>query len=1028
MKGRVWLTALVLLCITLGSTAFAEQVAEVWRYPWAGIGDIAASAADGSVWVTNQDTGSVLRLAPDLSGGLQEEVRVSGIPGPRAIAVNSADGSCWVGSSVLGEVVHVAADGTELSRTAGIAQPLGLSVDSVDGSCWVAEGPGCYIIHLAADGAELSRRYYSGITGAIAAVPGTNSCWFGECFSDQIHHLRDNLDGTTTILSTSPSYGEVTAISVDSGDGTIWLADCIGGAVVRLRENLDYTISTLCATYLTAPQSLSAIPGAGVWVVEHCPGGFNPQPYVRHLDASGVVDTTITGIAHASVVSADDSNASCWVLAGGELVHLGAAGDELEQALLLRGPAAVAASPVDGSSWVVDGMGGEVVHITAGGEVVASPVAFDEPMSVAVDPGDGTVWVGDRHGGTGANEVVHLAADGSELFRTGGFCCPRSLAVDPNDHSCWVANGGPDASVVQLAADDGDPTVTLFLGDPTAVGVDPNDSSVWVGVGGTAVLGLAPAIAPPPSSPSIVHLTWTGELLSLASRVEVGAPATSLAVDPFDSSCVAVVEGGRVVLSAAGDPVSRDGVYQYPVYRVTETEAGPSITMLGSFIAPMGVSVSPLDRSIWVADQYQVGHMSADGTVLSRSGEYFGVRSVSVDASTGACWVAGSGGFLAIDFLVGAAPLPGPGGPGTVALLAVVPEADFAASANNGAAPFEVSFTDLSTGYPSAWEWDFGDGSTSAEQNPTHTYAAGLYTVSLTIEGAGGSDTETKINYIHAAVAPAVAFSADVTRGASPLAVQFTDESEVAATSWLWSFGDGGTSTAQNPAHTYEGPAFYAVTLTVGVEGLAASVTKSAYIAVGFADTPGDHWALLQEIACAEAGIVQGYSDGRYDPAGLVNRAQMATYIARALAGGDGNVPSGPATATFTDVGLDHWAYRYIEYCADHDIVTGYSDGSYQPDGTVNRGQMAVFIARAAASPEGMEDYVPPTAATFSDVTSANEWAWCHKYVEYVVSLDPPVVQGYLDGTYHPEYNVSRDQMAVYMQRAFGLPIPSSTP
>jgi PKD repeat protein len=48
------------------------------------------------------------------------------------------------------------------------------------------------------------------------------------------------------------------------------------------------------------------------------------------------------------------------------------------------------------------------------------------------------------------------------------------------------------------------------------------------------------------------------------------------------------------------------------------------------------------------------------------------------------------------------------------------------------------------------WEWDFGDTGTSALQNPTHTYQdAGDYTVSLTVTGPGGSDTETKVDYIH---------------------------------------------------------------------------------------------------------------------------------------------------------------------------------------------------------------------------------------------------------------------------------------
>jgi PKD repeat protein len=60
-----------------------------------------------------------------------------------------------------------------------------------------------------------------------------------------------------------------------------------------------------------------------------------------------------------------------------------------------------------------------------------------------------------------------------------------------------------------------------------------------------------------------------------------------------------------------------------------------------------------------------------------------------------------------------------------------------------------VSFTDQSTGINTSWEWDFGDGSTSTKQNPSHTYTEpGTYTVSLTVTGYEGSDTNTKADYI----------------------------------------------------------------------------------------------------------------------------------------------------------------------------------------------------------------------------------------------------------------------------------------
>lgn len=68
-------------------------------------------------------------------------------------------------------------------------------------------------------------------------------------------------------------------------------------------------------------------------------------------------------------------------------------------------------------------------------------------------------------------------------------------------------------------------------------------------------------------------------------------------------------------------------------------------------------------------------------------------------------------------------------------------DAKFACGPVYGVAPLEVRFTDLSTGNPTSWSWSFGDGGTSIQQHPTHTYSApGSYTVSLTVSNGAGSD------------------------------------------------------------------------------------------------------------------------------------------------------------------------------------------------------------------------------------------------------------------------------------------------
>ena len=186
-----------------------------------------------------------------------------------------------------------------------------------------------------------------------------------------------------------------------------------------------------------------------------------------------------------------------------------------------------------------------------------------------------------------------------------------------------------------------------------------------------------------------------------------------------------------------------------------------------------------------------------------------------------------------------------------------------------------------------------------------------------------------------------------------------------------------------------------------------------------FLDVPDNYWAYDAIAACLEAGIIGGYPDGYYRPLGKVDRGAMAVFISRALAGGSENVPEGPATPSFPDVPSDYWAYNYVEYTVANNIVAGYNDGRYHPDWLLTRGQLAVFIARALAEPtgeDGLADYEPPETPTFPDVPTD---FWCYKYVEYIVERN--ITSGYPDGLYHSAREVTRDQMAVFMARAFDL-------
>ena len=170
----------------------------------------------------------------------------------------------------------------------------------------------------------------------------------------------------------------------------------------------------------------------------------------------------------------------------------------------------------------------------------------------------------------------------------------------------------------------------------------------------------------------------------------------------------------------------------------------------------------------------------------------------------------------------------------TASTAPAAPIADFGSSSTSGVVPWIVNFTDLSTGSISSWSWDFGDGGSSTLQNPSYEYdTGGTYTVSLTATGPGGSDTETKVNYINVTEpAPVASFSGTPTLGEAPLVVYFTAIDSGKIGTWSWNFGDGGTSSTQNPSHEYTAAGTYTVSLTATGPGGSDTETKVDYITV----------------------------------------------------------------------------------------------------------------------------------------------------------------------------------------------------
>ncbi len=135
-----------------------------------------------------------------------------------------------------------------------------------------------------------------------------------------------------------------------------------------------------------------------------------------------------------------------------------------------------------------------------------------------------------------------------------------------------------------------------------------------------------------------------------------------------------------------------------------------------------------------------------------------------------------------------------------------------------GPAPLSVSFTDRSEGSPTSWYWIFGDGATSTQQNPVHSYSTpGSYSVFLLVKNGQGSSSLLVPDYITAGNRPAFQadFNVSPVNGTAPLTVKCTDMSTGKPSMFVYNFGDGTNATGPNPTHTYKFPGVYTITQSV---------------------------------------------------------------------------------------------------------------------------------------------------------------------------------------------------------------------
>ncbi len=882
---------------------------------------------------------------------------------------------------VLGAVVNCASAGEKVEElwrsdygVIRVSDPyrtqstLSTSVDLSDGSVWLIAGAN--VLHLGEGGELLFRSEALHSPSRVAVDPSDGSCWVFEGFSNQFPYfdlLHFNRAGI--LMSTTPYQGEesfgnpLRLLTPSPADGSVWVTG------VSQISRYDAT-------------------GEEAWRKS-----YRIQQSVR----------VGPSIIYRAVVDPDDG--SGWVFDGDQVVRLRADGSELWR-VSGAGPCRVLAEDIrDKSVWTV--LSGEVSHVSSEGSVLWQSSEGRDIIALYVSPTDDSVWVeyfdfppetapNLSVAEVGGNEVVHLDASGEELWRI-----PDAglIALNDLDRSVWMEVG---AELVHVSSNHEE---LHRLPIPEQIlAFNPNNNSFWI-IDENKLVNQGPDGT----------VLWEDQLLQLHQLWDSSNWVES------DGSCWVADRSGLWLGADEFVHLSADG---------TELERRPIPDPL---LTPEGLAISPFDGSWWIDSEQIVGgyysqvllHLDEEGFELGRNREVGWLQ--AIDETDGSLWTAQNSP---------------PSGPSYLYHLTPDGAIEWAKQLTHFIGAVAVNPVDGSV-------WVSTSGELRSKLLRFSQVGAELSEIALpenlpeprdlvvlpsdgSIYGVSGSGHGQGFAFRIASDGRLI-WLRDNLADAEKIAVSPTDGS-----AWVVDLGTQTDYFSENSAvvhYAADGIELWRSTTFNLPQAIAISPNDDTVwisdwqngqmVQLGverlpFSDIAGDCWAWDAILACYTVGLVEGYPDGYYRPASSVTRDQMAVYIARAVAGGDASVPPGPEATSFSDVGIEHWAYDHIEYAVSQNIVEGYDDGSYQPEVEVTRDQMAVYVARALVTPSGeagLADYVPSDPRNFPDVTDT---FWAYKHIEYCV--EHGVVQGYLDGYYYPDNVVTRDQMAVYVARAFELP------
>lgn len=265
---------------------------------------------------------------------------------------------------------------------------------------------------------------------------------------------------------------------------------------------------------------------------------------------------------------------------------------------------------------------------------------------------------------------------------------------------------------------------------------------------------------------------------------------------------------GSTVVTASGSPATASvAIGPYSALILSQTPEGPPTVT----VTPQNLNLPAGSNGMFTASAYGFSPLSYQWQ--NSSGAIAGATNATLQITNAQPTDAGDY-FVVVTNLFGSVT-------SSVVTLTVSVAAQYTVSPTNGPVPLAVQFngpvTDTGGNLITAWNWNFGDGVTSTQQSPAHVYTTiGNFSPSLVATNSLGSAVSGSGPAITVSL-PTVEFSATPTNGIVSLSVQFTspgvDSGGNTITMWIWNFGDGSTSTLQNPTHVYSSVGTFSPTL-----------------------------------------------------------------------------------------------------------------------------------------------------------------------------------------------------------------------